>query len=54
MKDAGEGVGHDANQRAVAQADEGRGVDAIDQHSKFNGLGIGEAAKSPQPGVDSG
>jgi hypothetical protein len=29
--DAGEGVGHDPDQRAVAQADEGRGVDALDQ-----------------------
>jgi hypothetical protein len=31
--DAGEGVGHDADQGAVAQADEGRGVDALDQHA---------------------
>ncbi len=29
--DPGEGVGHDADQRAVAQADEGRAVDAFDQ-----------------------
>jgi hypothetical protein len=29
--DASEGVGHDADQRAIAQAEQGRGVDAFDQ-----------------------
>jgi hypothetical protein len=35
--DAGEGVGHHADQGAVAQADEGRGVDALDQHAGLVG-----------------
>ena len=33
--DAGEGVGHDADQRAIAQTDEGRGVDAVKQTAGF-------------------
>jgi hypothetical protein len=35
--DAGEGVGHDPDQGAVAQADEGRGVDALDQRAGLVG-----------------
>jgi hypothetical protein len=35
--DAGEGVGHDPDQGAVAQTDEGRGVDALDQDAGLVG-----------------
>jgi hypothetical protein len=35
--DAREGVGHDADQRTVAQADESRGIDALDQDASLVG-----------------
>jgi hypothetical protein len=39
--DGGEGVGHDADQRAVAEADEGRGVDASRSEGGIMAFGIG-------------
>ena len=35
--DAGEGVGHDADQRPIAQADQRRGVDALQQLARLFG-----------------